>query len=1123
MNSRIFSLLIPLVTLFSLFGCKKVTLFEEVNSESTGITFLNQITEDENRNVMTYEYTYNGGGVAIGDLNNDGLPDIYLSGNSVPNKLYLNEGDWKFKEISKSTVLEGREGDWKTGVTMADVNGDGWLDIYLSYSGNAVEEGFDKPVIIDYAPRSNQLFINDGPGKDGIPTFTESAKEYGLDGIGTFSTQAYFFDYDLDGDLDMFLLNHANKFYSTLFNVKKLRNLRHPYFGNKLYRNEGNHFVEVTEETGFHGSGLNFGLSAAISDLNKDGWPDIYVTNDYEEQDFCYINNRNGSFTEISHTAFGHLSKFAMGSDIADVNNDGLPDIFVADMLPEDNYRQKVLKGPDEYNKFSVAVDSGYHYQYMRNTLQLNRGIGPDSLLKFSEVGQFAGISNTDWSWAPLFADFDNDGLKDLFITNGYLRDYSNLDFVNFTAHTTISNAQARNRPVDLLPLLKQMPSTKLSNYSFKNLGGNRFQNSTSQWGLEKKTVSNAAAYADLDNDGDLDLVVNNLNEPVLVFRNNQEKLVKNNFIKIKLQGQDRNTYGLGSKVIVKVGEGQEIYQEANYGRGYQSSVEPLLTIGIGDHAVVNEIEVFWPDGKVSRLKEVPANQMVVVNQTDAGERKESDFKINQSLLKDVTRESGLDFVHAENSHVDFFHEKLSPYQQSRLGGKMTVGDVDGDGNDDIFFFGASGQAGELYLGQNDGSLIKSAEGQPWKDEEDILKEDVNGIFFDADGDEDLDLYVVSGGNEESDGSSYYQDRLYINNGKGMFHRDMRSLPDTSFSGGVVVAEDFDKDGDLDLFLGGRLAAKNYPFTPTSLLLRNDSVNGRTKFTDVRNKEVERLGMITDAVWQDIDNDSWVDLIVVGEWMPITVLKNEKGELKNNTAQLGLENSSGWWNSITKGDFDGDGDIDFLIGNAGLNSQLKSTQDQPMIYYVQDINNDGKFDPLLTYYIQGESYPIASRDELLGQVNSLRKTYTSYDKYAKASISDVLKAGNVSSTSILEIKELRSSYMENIGDGKYEIKPLPDAVQLSMVNRFIFEDFNKDGSKEVLAAGNFYPFRVSLGKQDASLGSLFKFSENNFRVMEENMWLEGDIRDMKIMNFKNGRRLIVSRNGDAAGLYQIEH
>ena len=403
MNSRIFSLLIPLVTLFSLFGCKKVTLFEEVNSESTGITFLNKITEDENRNVMTYEYTYNGGGVAIGDLNNDGLPDIYLSGNSVPNKLYLNEGDWKFKEISKSTVLEGREGDWKTGVTMADVNGDGWLDIYLSYSGNAVEEGFDKPVIIDYAPRSNQLFINDGPGKDGIPTFTESAKEYGLDGIGTFSTQAYFFDYDLDGDLDMFLLNHANKFYSTLFNVKKLRNLRHPYFGNKLYRNEGNHFVEVTEETGFHGSGLNFGLSAAISDLNKDGWPDIYVTNDYEEQDFCYINNRNGSFTEISHTAFGHLSKFAMGSDIADVNNDGLPDIFVADMLPEDNYRQKVLKGPDEYNKFSVAVDSGYHYQYMRNTLQLNRGIGPDSLLKFSEVGQFAGISNTDWSWAPLF------------------------------------------------------------------------------------------------------------------------------------------------------------------------------------------------------------------------------------------------------------------------------------------------------------------------------------------------------------------------------------------------------------------------------------------------------------------------------------------------------------------------------------------------------------------------------------------------------------------------------------------------------------------------------------------------------------------------------------------------
>jgi len=1118
---RIFYLISLQVVLFSFPGCKNSTLFEEMESESTGIDFLNQITEDEHRNVMTYEYTYNGGGVAVGDLNNDGLTDIYLSGNSVPNKMFLNEGNWKFKEILKGEDIEGREGDWKTGITMADVNGDGWLDIYLSYSGNAPEEGFDKPVIRDYTPRSNQLFINNGSEEGGIPTFTERAKEYGLDAVGTFSTQAYFLDYDLDGDLDMFLLNHANKFYSALVNVKKLRTLRHPYFGNKLYRNEGQKFVEITEKTGIHGSGLNFGLSAAISDLNKDGWPDIYVTNDYVEQDFTYLNNGDGSFREISHTAFGHLSKSAMGSDIADINNDALPDIFVADMLPEDNYRQKMLKGPDKYNKFSVAVDSGYHHQYMRNTLQLNRGIGPDSLLRFSEIGQFSGISNTDWSWAPLFADYNNDGLKDLFITNGYLRDYTNLDFLNYTAHTTISNAKACNNPLDLLPLIRKMPSTKITNYAFKNVGGSQFENTTEDWGLNKKTISNAAAYADLDNDGDLDLVVNNLNEPVLVYKNNQEKLVENNYIKIRLKGEGCNTYGLGSKIHMTIAEGKELYHEAYYGRGYQSSVEPVLTIGIGEEDSVKGIEVIWPNGEVSFLDNIKANQAVVVDQSKAEGHKKQEIELGNYIFEDVTAESGLEFEHTENSYVDFFYERLRPYQMSRLGGRMIVGDINGDGNDDVYFGGAAGQSGGLYFGKDDGSLQKNIGKQPWHSEPDRLKEDITGIFFDADGDKDLDIYVVSGGNEKPDGSSFYQDRLYLNNGKGNFTKSVNGLPNTSFSGGVVVAADYDQDGDLDLFVGGRLAAQNYPFTPQSVLLRNDTKDGVIKFTKFKHEGIERVGMVTDAVWTDINKDSWMDLVLVGEWMPVTVFKNNRGNLVDITKELGLENTNGWWTTLLPGDFDSDGDVDFLLGNSGLNTQLKATPDQPMIYYVQDINNDGKFDPLLTYFIQGESYPIASRDELLGQVNSLRKVYKSYDKYARATIDDVLKAGNISSTSVLEIEELRSSFLENAGDGTFQIKPLPDMMQLSMINSFLYDDFNGDGSMEVLATGNFYPYRVSLGKQDASMGTFAKFSGNTFRILEDNTWLSGDIRDAKIMNFKNAIRLIVSRNDDAASLYQM--
>ncbi|TDN95087.1 VCBS repeat protein [Salegentibacter sp. 24] len=1108
-------------------NCKKQTLFQEQSSLATGVKFVNQLNENEQNNVLTYEYFYNGGGLAIGDLNNDGYSDIYFSGNTVKNELYLNEGNWNFNEVTKKTGVGGKKG-WKTGVTMADVNGDGRLDIYVSYSGNAPAEGFDKPVIRNYPGRANQLFINQGNDSDGIPSFTEKAKEYGLDAIGTFSTQAYFFDYDLDGDLDMFLLNHANKFYSAFFNTKRLRSLRHPFFGNKLFQNNNNKFVEVTEGSGIHGSGINFGLSAAISDLNKDGYPDIYVTNDYQEQDFCYLNNGDGSFREVSHTAFGHLSKFGMGSDIADINNDALPDIFVADMLPEDNYRQKVLQGPDEYSRFKTAVDSGYHYQYMRNTLQINQGLSPDSLMKFSEIGQFSGVSNTDWSWAPLIADYDNDGLKDIFVTNGFLRDYSNLDFRNYTANETIRNAKSKNQEVSLLPLISKIPSTKIANYYFENKGDNRFINSADKFGLGKRTVSNAAAYGDLDNDGDLDLVVNNNNEPALIYKNNQDKMFKNNYLKIKLEGSNGNSFGIGSKIIIDLPGKKSLYQEAFFGRGYQSSMEPILTIGLGKLESVSSIKVVWPSGKLSVISAPKINKLLVIKESSA--IKKNNFlplKPKKNLLKDVTQQANLDFVHSENDFIDFYHSGLLPYQLSKSGGKAAVGDVNGDGNDDVFFGNASGNPGQLYFGEDDGKLRKNTALQPWKENKTHMnQEDISPLFFDADGDNDLDLYLVSGGTEHGHGTDYFQDRIYLNDGNGNFTTALNALPDMRFSGSVVKSADFDKDGDLDLFIGGRMNAKNYPLPSRSVVLRNNTSKGRVHFTSADVLSLEKPGMVTDAVWKDIDKDSWPDLILTGEWMPITIFKNEQGKLINKTFEYGLKETDGWWFSLKSGDFDNDGDIDFLCGNWGLNSQFRASNEEPMKFHIQDIDNNGRIDPLLSYYIDGKSYPFPSRDELLGQVPSLKKLFVRYETYANTTMSQLLDKAGIAPQKVLSIKTLESSFLENKENGKFEINPLPLEAQQSVIQDFEYEDFNNDGSREILAAGNLFPLRVSIGKIDASFGSLMDYEDGALKINQKDgkkLWLEGDIRDLQILNFNSGKkRLLVVRNNDRASLHEIQ-
>ena len=1102
--------------------------FTYIAPEESGLEFTNELKETQHNNIMTYEYSYNGGGVAVGDLNGDGLADVYFSGNTVPNKLFINKGGLKFEDVTKASGTSGKAG-WKTGVTMADVNADGWLDIYVCYSGNASGEGYDRPVVKDHPKRSNELFINNGCDRGGIPSFTENAKAYGLDAPGTFSTQAYFLDYDLDGDLDMFLLNHANMFYSAFLNTRRLRNLRHPFFGNKLFQNDADSsnkgqpmFSEVSDQTGIHGSGLNFGLSASISDLNGDRYPDIYVTNDYEEQDFCYINNGNGTFREASKKLFAHLSKYGMGSDIADINNDGLQDLVVLDMLPEDNRRQKLLKGPDEYDRYSRAVDSGYHHQYMRNTLQLNRGFAHDSLPRFSEIGQFAGISNTDWSWAPLMVDLDNDGFKDLFVSNGFLRDFNNLDFIKYNADA-YRQARAARKSIDYLGLIQKLPSTKIPNYIFRNTSGIRFEDVTSKWGMDKPSVSNGAAYADLDNDGDHDLITNDLNGQATLYRNNQEYVQQNNYIKIKLLGEGLNTQALGAKVTIVAGQAK-LFHEAWFSRGYQSSVEPIITAGLGAAKVAHEIKVEWPDGRVSTVKDVTANALITLAQADAQKAEQaSSASPNPVVLKDVTESAGLAFTHRENNFIDFKVQRLLYYQASRLGGKFAKGDVNNDGNDDVYFGGAVGQSGALLLGKSDGTFVSSSS-QPWA--VDSLSEDADALFFDADTDGDQDLYVVSGGSEFVATAPMYQDRLYLNNGGGIFSSAVNALPAETSSGSQVSAADYDRDGDIDLFIGGRLTPGGYGLIPRSFILRNDSGPQAVKFTDAtveHDKDLTAPGMVTSARWSDFNNDSWPDLILAGEWMPVRIFANQSGRLEEWEDIKALKNSEGWWCSISPADIDGDGDTDYLLGNAGTNMQFRASPETPIELIAGDFNADGVLDPIVNYYVQGKSFPLATRDELLDQIGSLKKKFVRYEDYADATMAQIATPEQLEKAQRFTAQVLTSSWLENADGNQFHLHALPDLAQFSPINGFLFDDFTGDGAKEIIAAGNFYPFKPQLGRSDASTGVMLRY-DNGLKddgVLSK-LWLTGDIRQIEVLSFSSGiKRILVSRNNDSPSLYQI--
>lgn len=1110
---------ILILTCFAIItGCKNKenTLFVSLDADQTGISFINTITETESLNIMQYEYLYNGGGVGVGDFNDDGLVDIYFTGNTVENKLYINKGSFKFEDVTKLSGVEGRKG-WKTGTSIADVNGDGLLDIYVCYSGLETKEN-----------RKNQLFINKGNNKDDVPTFVDEAAKYGLDASGSFSTQAAFFDYDLDGDLDMFLLNHSKTFYSPFYNSTKLRNTRHPFFGNSLYRNDNNHFANVSESAGIYGSGLNFGLGVAISDFNQDGLPDIYVSNDYDEQDFLYLNKGDGTFMDATKKSFGHISKYSMGNDAADINNDGLVDLITLDMLPEDNYRQKLLKGPDEYDRYKLAIDSSYHKQQMRNMLQLSRGMDKDGIPIFSEIGELAGISKTDWSWAPLIADFDSDGKKDIFITNGYLRDYTDKDFMKYEVNDAVQKVRAQGKELFddngkkqyasvIYDLVKKMPSTKIPNYIFKNQSDLTFKNVTNQWGLSNPTVSAGASYADLDNDGDLDLIVNNSNEPVGIYKNTVEKQ-KNNFIRIKLKGKDKNTYALGAKVWVYTDSSVQFLE--NYPvRGFQSSVDPVLYFGLGKSKKAS-VKIQWPDGKITLNKNIKTNSLLSFDYTKSKLSTEDKKAEKQPLFKDITESLGINFSHQENDFIEFKVDRLTLKQSSKSGPKMSVSDVNSDGIDDVFIGSASGQNDQLFVSRFDGKFVKSSS-ECWKKDKDI--ETTGSVFFDADGDGDKDIYVVSGGSELPFGASQLMDRLYINDGKGSFKKAAQgALPEAFSNGSCVAAGDYDGDGDEDLFVGGGNVSGNYPLCTLGGILRNDSnrSTGKIKFTIVTkevNPALRQAGLITGALWTDIDNNSSLDLILIGEWMPIRMFINIKGKLVEKTKEFNLSNTNGLWQSIEKADMDGDGDLDFIVGNMGLNVPFKVSETEPLEAYVGDFRGDGNLSTVISCYIQGKSYTIASLDEAQDAFTYLKKKFLTYNDYASAKVDNVFTAEQLKKATHLNVNQLQSIYLENKG-GHFKIHPLPVKAQFSAVQGIIVQDFTGDGVLDILLAGNYYPYRAQYGPCDAGKGLLLKGNGHSGFTTIDNLklgvWIDGDVRDMKVLKGNQQTNIIVSKNDD---------
>lgn len=1056
-------------------------LFRYVEGRQNGLAFSNTLAETEDFNIIDYLYYYNGGGVAAGDINNDGLVDLYFTANQHANALYLNKGGLQFENITTSAGVGGTD-NWTNGVVMADVNGDGWLDIYVCETGNYKNQ-----------QGRNKLYINNGD-----LTFTEEAQQYGLAFSG-FSTQAAFLDYDQDGDLDMYLLNHS--VHSTEnYGKAALRLQRDSLAGDKLYRNDGQRFTDVSEKAGIYGSKIGFGLGVAVGDINNDGCPDIYVSNDFHENDYLYLNNCDGTFTEAAQQTLGHSSTFSMGSDLADFNNDGWLDIMTLDMKPEQEEILKRSVGADPYNIYAFKLQFGYHYQFPRNMLHLNQGLRGNTP-QFSEIGQLAGVAATDWSWSPLFCDLDNDGFKDVFVSNGIWRRPNDLDYLKF-----ISNQQIQRNATDT-ELAQKMPPGLVSNYIFRNNGDLTFENQSATWGLTQEGSSSGAVYADLDNDGDLDLVCNNLNAEATILENRASEYSEHNYLAIKLEGKDQNKFGIGSRVSLKIGA-RVLMQELSSVRGFQSGASNILHFGLGKAQAVDDVEIRWPNGDIQHLGIVAANQRLIIQQ-EGQQVTYTPENEQQEFVEEITKTSGLDFQHQENDFNEFDREKLMLQMYSRQGPKIAKADVNGDDLEDLFVGGAKGQAGQLFIQLN--GAFENLQSDAFN--EHAFFEDTDAVFFDADQDGDQDLLVTSGGNEAQGAMALVSDRLYMNDGQGNFTHAKEALPGIHQNSTCVVPIDFNGDGALDLFIGTGSMAGYYGLLPDSYLLQNDGNGNFTLVQDKQTSNLEQLGMVTDACLLG------TSLVIVGKWMPVTIFDLNSGGTTT------IPDSEGWWNSVSAEDLDSDGDLDLLLGNHGLNSDLKASGEEPLELLVQDFDGDEVLDPVMLYYRQGRRYTYHSKDELVSQMVGLRKRFPEYFNFATSQLDEIFAADKLKKAIKHKAVTLASAWAENLGDETFKLHELPLSAQFAPIYGMTSIDVNQDGFKDLLAVGNCYDVQPTLGRYDASFGSLMLGSEDkNFKSVgpsDSGLWVGGQCRDIETLEIRGSTWIIMTKNDDFVSVYKL--
>ncbi|MCC7245513.1 MAG: CRTAC1 family protein [Saprospiraceae bacterium] len=1095
-------------------------LFTLLPGSETGVTFRNDLHYDRDFNIYKYRNFYNGGGVAIGDVNRDGLPDLFFTSNMDKNRLYLNRGNFKFEDVSEAAGIEGK-GSWATGVAMADVNGDGWLDIYVCNSGNPRSDeknnGFN---------RENELFINDGNGLH----FTEKAREYGLADRGL-TTHTAFFDYDRDGDLDAYVLNNSFRAIGSFDLRKNLRYTRDSLGGHKLLKNNtlgavkplqpgAPAFEDISQSAGILGSVIAFGLGVTVGDADMDGWQDIYVSNDFFERDYLYINDHKGGFKEELENSMRHISAASMGADMADINNDAFPDIFVTDMLPEPDYRIKTTTSFDSPDRFKYTTGSGYYNQFSRNMLHLNNGMakpGSQGGTTFSDIACLASAEATDWSWGALMLDMDNDGWRDIFVANGIAQDLTNQDYLMFAADPVIQQEIVAGGAVDFKRLIDSIPSEPQPNYAFHNQHNLTFKNRAADWGLAKPGFSNGSAYGDLDNDGDLDLVVNNANMEAFVYRNESDKVLKNNYIKFELTGADLNTQALGAKIFIRAG-GQTFYQEQMPMRGFQSSMDPRPLIGLGNITSIDTVLVVWPTGdKVTLMNKVPVNQTLKLAQADAN--------VNAFPLPWLQTPASYPFEkmaasatpkweHRESSFFDWDRDRLLYFLYSTEGPRMATGDVNGDGRQDYFVCGAAGQSGAVFIQTPNGIFAPTAQPDLAAD---AAAEDVDAAFFDADGDKDLDLYVASGSNEFQPTDPQLADRLYLNDGKGRFSRKKDALPDSKpFASGCVKPADADGDGDLDVFVGMRLVPGQVGVPVGGFLMMND---GKGYFAPSPQASLKNLGLVTDAQWDDVDSDGDPDLLVVGEWMPLTLLRNDAGKLTNATTEAGLATTSGLWKRLQPGDFNGDGHTDYFVGNQGLNSRLDASSEQPLSLFFNDFDQNGLTEQILCRYNTGLLLPYVLRGDLVGNMPILKKKYLAYRNYQNKQMTDIFKPEQLKDAIELRAGQLANGVLMSDGKGKFTFTPLPSEAQFAPLYGFAVGDFDGDGFQDAVAGGNFKGAKPEFGFQDADYGLFLKGDGKGgfqaLRSRQSGLLIEGDVRDVQMLKLAGRPVLAVARNNAA--------